>query len=62
MVARTGTATESTFTRTGAMALPLGVILLVASTAIHPAGDVMDNPAIFRLYADSDEWIAIHFV
>ena len=62
MVARTGTATESTFTRAGAMALPLGVILLVVSTAIHPAGEVMDNPAIFRVYSESDEWIAIHFV
>ena len=61
MGARTATATEAISTRTGAIALPLGVILLVASTAIHPAGDVMDNPAIFRQYADSDGWIAIHF-
>lgn len=61
MVARTATATETTFTRAGAIALPLGVILLVVSTAVHPAGDVMDNPAIFRVYADSDDWIAIHF-
>lgn len=59
MVARTGTETIST--RTGAIALPLGVILLVVSTAIHPSGDVMDNPAIFTEYADSDGWIAIHF-
>jgi len=59
MDARIGTETIST--RTGAIALPLGVILLVVSTAIHPSGDVMDNAAIFTEYAESDGWIAIHF-
>ena len=48
--------------RTGAIALPLGVVLLVASTAAHPSReDVMDHTAVFREYAQSDGWIAIHF-
>lgn len=48
--------------RTGAIALPLGVVLLVASTAAHPSReDVMNHTAVFREYAQSDGWIAIHF-
>jgi len=49
-------------TRIGAIALPLGVILLVASTAIHPSREApMDNPAVFMEYAQSQGWIALHF-
>jgi hypothetical protein len=59
MDARTGA--EAITTRIGAVALPLGVILLWVSTAIHPSGeDGMDNPAIFMKYAQSDSWIAIN--
>jgi hypothetical protein len=48
--------------RIGAIALPLGVILLFAATAVHPSEeDVMDNTAVFREYAQSQGWIAIHF-
>ena len=48
--------------RIGAIALPLGVILLVVATAVHPSKEnVMDNTAVFREYAQSDGWIAIHF-
>lgn len=48
--------------RIGAIAIPLGVILLVAATAVHPSREnVMDNPAVFREYAQSAGWIAIHF-
>jgi hypothetical protein len=45
------------------MALPLGVILYVAVTAIfHPHREApMDNPAVFMEYAESDSWVAIHF-
>jgi hypothetical protein len=53
--------TEVFTTRAGAMALPLGVILLVVSTIIHPSGEVMNNPVIFMVYAKNDSWIAIHF-
>ena len=48
--------------KTGAIALPLGVILLVAATAVHPSReDVMNHTAVFSEYAQSDGWIAIHF-
>jgi hypothetical protein len=49
MDARTGA--EAITTRLGAVAFPLGVILLVVSTIIHPGGQVMNNPVIFRVYA-----------
>jgi hypothetical protein len=49
-------------TRTGAVALPLAIILFVVSTAIHPSREApMDNPAVFMEYAQSDSWIAVHF-
>src|SRR5215207_8849654 len=52
---------EAITTRIGAIALPLGVILLVVSTAFHPSReDIMDNPAVFMEYAQSDSWIAVH--
>jgi hypothetical protein len=48
-------------TRIGAMALPLGVILLVVATIIHPSREEpMDNPAVFMEYAQSDNWVAVH--
>lgn len=48
--------------RISALALPLGVVLLVAATAVHPSKeDVMDHTAVFREYAQSEGWIAIHF-
>ena len=50
-------------TRVGAIALPLGIILLVVATAIHPSQeDVMNNPAVFAEYAHSENWVAVHFV
>ncbi len=52
---------EAITTRIGAMAFPLGVILLVVSTAIHPSReDAMDNPPVFMEYAQSQSWIAVH--
>ncbi len=48
--------------RLGAVALPLGIILPLVATAIHPhREDVMDNPVVFMEYAQSDSWIAVHF-
>jgi hypothetical protein len=55
------TRAEAITTRIGALALPLGVILLVVSTIIHPSGEVMNNPVIFMVYAQDDSWIAVHF-
>jgi hypothetical protein len=60
MDARVGA--EAITTRIGAIALPLGVILLVVSTIIHPSREEpMDNPAVFMEYAQSDSWGAVHF-
>lgn len=39
--------TKALWARTGAIALPLGVILLVAATAVHPSReDVMNHEAV----------------
>jgi hypothetical protein len=48
--------------RLAAVALPLGVVLPLVATAIHPhREDGMDNPAVFTEYAHSASWIAVHF-
>jgi hypothetical protein len=53
MDARTGADTFTT--RTGAVALPVSIIVFVVSTAIHPSREApMDNLAIFMEYAQSD--------
>jgi hypothetical protein len=45
-----------------AVALPLGVVLPLIATAVHPHHeDVMDNPAVFTEYAESTHWVAVHF-
>ncbi len=55
------TEADAIATRIGALALPLAIIVYVVSTAIHPSReDVMDNPAVFMEYAQSDGWIAVH--
>ena len=57
----TRTRLEAITTRIGAVAFPLGVILLVVATAIHPSREhPMDNPAVFMEYAQSESWIAVH--
>jgi hypothetical protein len=51
----------ATTTRAGAVALPLGVVVLLVSELFHPSReDPMDNPAVFLEYAQSDGWTAIH--
>ncbi len=53
---------EAIITRIGAVALTLGIIFFVVSTAIfHPSGEVMNNPVIFMAYAQDDSWIVVHF-
>lgn len=48
--------------RLAAVALPLGIVLPLIATAIHPhREDGMDNPAVFAEYAHSSNWVAIHF-
>ena len=49
-------------TRLGAVALPLGVIVIGISEYFHPAKeDPMDNHAVFMEYAHSNIWTAAHF-
>jgi hypothetical protein len=53
---------KAMWARTGAVALPLGVVLLLGSTALHPSREhPMNHEAVFREYALSDGWISIHF-
>jgi hypothetical protein len=48
-------------TRIRAVALPLGIILIIVSEYFHPSReDPMDNSAVFMEYAHSDGWTAIH--
>jgi hypothetical protein len=48
--------------RLAALALPLGVVLPLVATAIHPhKEDGMDHPAVFAEYARSTDWLAVHF-
>jgi hypothetical protein len=52
---------EALTIRLGAV-LPLGIILAMVATAIHPhKEDVMDNPAVFTEYAQSGDWVGVHF-
>jgi hypothetical protein len=47
--------------RVGAVLFLLSLVVLVISTQLHPAHEnPMDNPAVFREYAQSDLWIAVH--
>ena len=49
-------------TRIGAVALPIGVVLIALADVFHPSGeDPMDFPAVFREYAQSDVWTTVHF-
>ena len=48
-------------TRLGAIALPLGIIVVVVSEIFHPAReDPMNFPAVFMEYAHSGIWTAVH--
>ena len=48
-------------TRIGALALPIGVVLIAISEVFHPSKvDPMDFPAVFREYAQSDAWTTVH--
>ena len=48
-------------TRIGAVALSLGIVVLVLAEIFHPSTeDPMDNPAAFMEYAHSNIWTADH--
>jgi hypothetical protein len=48
-------------TRIGAVALPIGVVLIAISEVFHPSRqDPMDFPAVFKEYAGSNVWTTVH--
>src|SRR5215210_7322149 len=48
-------------TRIGAVAMPLGIVVILVSEYFHPSReDPMDNPAVFMEYAHSDIWTTVH--
>jgi hypothetical protein len=52
---------DASTTRMGAVALPIGVVLIAISEVFHPSReDPMDFPAVFREYAQSDVWTSVH--
>src|SRR5919112_2794280 len=52
---------DANTTRMGAVALPIGVLLIAISEIFHPSReDPMDFPAVFREYAQSDVWTTVH--
>jgi len=48
-------------TRLGAVALPIGIVLIAIAEIFHPAReDPMNFPAAFEEYAQSDVWTTVH--
>ena len=55
------TAANRLTARIGAVLFLLALVVLVISTLLHPSHEnPMDNPAVFREYAQSNIWIAVH--
>jgi hypothetical protein len=45
----------------GSVAFLAGLVIIIASTLFHASSeDLMDNPVVFAVYAESDPWIAAH--
>jgi hypothetical protein len=52
---------DATTTRIGAVAMPIGVVLIAISEVFHPSReDPMDFPAVFEEYAQSNVWTTVH--
>jgi hypothetical protein len=52
---------ERSTTRIGAVALVLGLLVLLVAEPLHPSQeDPMDHPAVFAEYARSELWVAVH--
>jgi len=46
----------------GSVGFLAGLVIIVVSTLFHASSeDLMDNPVVFAVYAESDTWIAAHF-
>jgi hypothetical protein len=47
--------------RMGSVAFIAGLVIIIVSTLFHASSeDLMDNPVVFAVYAESDTWIAAH--
>jgi hypothetical protein len=47
--------------RMGSVAFIAGFVIIIVSTLFHASSeDLMDNPVVFAVYAESDTWIAAH--
>jgi uncharacterized membrane protein len=45
----------------GSVAFLAGLVIIIASTLFHASSeDLMDNPVVFEVYAESNTWIAAH--
>jgi hypothetical protein len=45
----------------GSIAFIAGLVIIIVSTLFHASSeDLMDNPVVFAVYAESDTWIAAH--
>ncbi len=52
---------ERPMLRMGSVAFLAGLVIIVISTLFHASSeDLMDNPVVFVVYAESDPWIAAH--
>jgi hypothetical protein len=52
---------ERPMLRMGSIAFIAGLVIIIASTLFHASSeDLMDNPVVFAIYAESDTWIAAH--
>jgi hypothetical protein len=52
---------EHPMLRMGSVAFLAGIVIIIVSTLFHASSeDLMDNPVVFAVYAESDPWIASH--
>jgi hypothetical protein len=52
---------ERPMLRMGSVAFLAGLVITIVSTLFHASSeDLMDNPVVFAVYAQSDTWIAAH--
>jgi hypothetical protein len=52
---------ERPMLRMGSLAFIAGIVVIIVSTSFHATSeDLMDNPVVFAVYAESDPWIAAH--
>jgi uncharacterized membrane protein len=52
---------ERPMLRMGSVAFLAGLVIIIVSTLFHASSeDLMDNPVVFVVYAESDPWVAAH--